>query len=83
MMTWHEDTTMNCTQLTQQADLIASTFSKQDLAKVVVALQASGSCLQQAVEVLDTINACQGYTLDQAWDEVLAGETHVMSANDE
>ena len=74
---------MNCLQLTQQADLIASTFSKQDLAKVVVALKASGHSLQHAVEVLDTINACQGYTLDQAWDEVLAGETHVLTANDD
>ncbi|MCG7599316.1 hypothetical protein MHM84_05925 [Halomonas sp. McH1-25] len=74
---------MNCMQLTQQADLIASTFSKQDLAKVVVALKASGHSLQHAVEVLDTINACQGYTLDQAWDEVLAGETRVMTVNED
>lgn len=74
---------MNCIQLTQQADLIASTFSKQDLAKLVVALKTSGNSLQHAVEVLDTINACQGYTLDQAWDEVLAGETRVMAVNDD
>ncbi|GHA96209.1 hypothetical protein [Modicisalibacter luteus] len=74
---------MNCTQLTQQADLIASTFSKQDLAKVVIALKASGHSLQHAVEVLDTINACQGYTLDQAWEEVLTGETRVMTINDD
>lgn len=74
---------MNCIQLTQQADLIASTFSKQDLAKLVVALKASGDSLQHAVEVLDTINACHGYTLDQAWDEVRAGETRVMVANDD
>lgn len=74
---------MNCIQLTQQADLIASTFSKQDLAKLVVALKASGESLQHAVEVIDTINACQGYSLDQAWDEVLAGETRVMVANDD
>jgi flagellar hook-basal body complex protein FliE len=74
---------MNCTQLTQQADLIASTFSKQDLAKVVVALKSSSHSLQHAVEVLDTINACQGYTLDQAWEEVLTGETRVMAVNDD
>ncbi|MBZ9559865.1 MULTISPECIES: hypothetical protein [Modicisalibacter] len=74
---------MNCIQLTEQADLIASTFSKQDLAKVVVALKANGHSLQHAVEVLDTIDACQGYTLDQAWDEVLAGETNVVIADDE
>lgn len=74
---------MNCIQLTQQADVIASTFSKQDLAKLVVALKASGNSLQHAVEVLDTINARQGYTLDQAWDEVLAGETRVMTASDD
>lgn len=74
---------MNCIQLTQQADLIANTFSKLDLAKLVVTLKASGGNLQQAVEVLDTINARQGYTLDQAWDEVRAGEIHVMTVHDE
>lgn len=74
---------MNCIQLTQQADLIANTFSKQDLAKLVVALRASGDSLQQAVEVLDTIHARQGYTLDQAWDEVRAGEISVMAVNDD
>ncbi|MBZ9538752.1 MULTISPECIES: hypothetical protein [Modicisalibacter] len=74
---------MNNIQLTEQADLIASTFSKQDLAKVVVALKAHGESLQHAVEVLDTIDACQGYSLDQAWDEVLAGENHVILADDD
>ncbi|MHB0774873.1 hypothetical protein [Halomonas sp. WWR20] len=74
---------MNCTELAQQAELLASSFSKQDLAKLVVALKASGDSLQHAVEVIDTINACQGYTLDQAWEEVLTGETRVMVANDD
>ena len=74
---------MNCIQLTQQADLIASTFSKRDLAKLVVALKTSDNSLQHAVEVLDTVNACQGYTLDQAWDEVLAGEIRVLAVNDD
>lgn len=74
---------MNCIQLTQQADLIANSFSKQDLAKLVVALKGSGDSLQHAVEVLDTINTRQGYTLDQAWDEVRAGEIHFMTVNDE
>lgn len=82
-MTLHEDSTMNCTQLTQQADLIANTFSKRDLAKLVVALKASGGSLQQAVEVLDTINARQGYTLDQAWDEVRTDEARAMVVNDD
>lgn len=66
---------MNCNQLTQQADLIANTFNKLNLAKLMVTLKASGGFLQQAVEVLDMINARQGYTLDQAWDEVRTGET--------
>ncbi|MHB0775622.1 hypothetical protein [Halomonas sp. WWR20] len=74
---------MNCTQLTQQADLIASSFSKLDLAKLVVALKSSGDSLQHAVEVLDTISVRHGYTLDQAWDEVRAGETRIMAVNDD
>ncbi|MCW4153562.1 hypothetical protein OM427_29045 [Halomonas sp. 18H] len=74
---------MNGIQLAEQADQIASTFSKQDLAKVVVALRANGQSLQHAVAVLDTIDACQGYTLDWAWDEVLAGENQVMVAQDD
>lgn len=74
---------MNCTQLTQQADHIASTFSKQDLAKLVVALKGRGESLQHAVEVIDTIDACQGYTLDQAWDEVRNGEARLMAAGED
>ncbi|MBD3896501.1 hypothetical protein IEI94_11640 [Halomonas sp. ML-15] len=74
---------MNCTQLTQQADHIASTFSKLDLAKLVVALKGRGESLQHAVEVLDTIDARQGYTLDQAWDEVRTGETRLMATSDD
>ncbi|APX94227.1 hypothetical protein BWR19_15495 [Halomonas sp. 1513] len=74
---------MNCTQLTQQADAIANTFSKLDLAKLVVALKGNGESLQHAVEVLDTIDACQGYTLDQAWDEVRTGEARLLAASDD
>ncbi|WP_043529694.1 hypothetical protein [Litchfieldella xinjiangensis] len=74
---------MNCIQLTQQADAIANTFSKQELAKLVVALKASGDSLQHAVEVIDAIDTRQGYTLDQAWDEVRAGEISVMAVNEE
>jgi len=74
---------MNCIQLSQQADLIANTFSKIDLAKLVVALKGSGESLQNAVEVIDTIDARQGYTLDQAWDEVRTGESRDMAANDD
>ncbi len=74
---------MNCIQLNQQADLIASTFSKQDLAKLVVALKNTGDSLQDAVEVIDTIDARQGYTLNEAWEEVRAGESRLMAANDD
>lgn len=74
---------MNCIQLSQQADLIANTFSKLDLAKLVVALKGSGESLQNAVEVIDTVDARQGYTLDQAWDEVRTGESRLMAANDD
>ncbi|QJQ96325.1 MULTISPECIES: hypothetical protein [Halomonadaceae] len=73
---------MNCIQLTQQADLIANSFSKLDLAKLVVALKGRES-LQYAVQVLDTIDARQGYTLAQAWDEVRTGETRFMAVNDD
>ncbi len=74
---------MNCIQLSQQADLIANTFSKLDLAKLVVALKGSGESLQNAVEVIDTVDARQGYTIDQAWDEVRTGESRLMAANDD
>lgn len=74
---------MNCIQLSQQADLIANTFSKLDLAKLVVALKGNGESLQNAVEVIDTIDARQGYTLDQAWDEVRTGECRAMATNDD
>lgn len=74
---------MNCIQLNQQADLIANTFSKLDLAKLVVALKGTGESLQNAVEVIDTIDARQGYTLHKAWEEVRAGESRLMAANDD
>ncbi|WLI72673.1 hypothetical protein [Halomonas alkalicola] len=74
---------MNCIQLSQQADLIANTFSKLDLAKLVVALKGSGESLQNAVEVIDTVDARQGYTLEKAWDEVRTGENRPLAANDD
>ncbi|MBB3140272.1 hypothetical protein [Halomonas organivorans] len=69
---------MNCIELSQQADLIASTFSKQDLAKLVLALKGNRESLQHAVEVIDTIDNRVGYSLDDAWDEVLAGEAQTL-----
>ncbi len=74
---------MNCIQLNQQADLIASTFSKLDLAKLVVALKGTGESLQNAVEVIDTIDARQGYTLNEAWEDVRNGESRQMAANED
>lgn len=74
---------MNCIQLNQQADLIANTFSKQDLAKLVVALKSHGDSLQDAVEVIDTIDARQGYTLHEAWEEVRTGEARQMATNED
>ncbi|MDR5859331.1 hypothetical protein FZZ93_06170 [Halomonas eurihalina] len=65
---------MNCNELSQQADLIASTFSKQDLAKLVLALKGNHESLQHAVKVIDTIDNRVGYSLDDAWDEVLTGD---------
>ncbi|CBV42955.1 hypothetical protein [Halomonas elongata] len=66
---------MNCNELSQQADLIASTFSKQDLAKLVLALKGNRESLQHAVKVIDTIDNRAGYSLDDAWDEVLTGDS--------
>ncbi|MFG6136612.1 hypothetical protein [Halomonas sp. B23F22_10] len=66
---------MNCIELSHQADLIASTFSKQELAKLVLALKGNRESLQHAVEVIDTVDSRAGYSLDDAWDEVLTGDT--------
>lgn len=66
---------MNCIELSQQADSIASTFSKQDLARLVVALKGSRESLQHAVEVIDTVDSRSGCTLEEAWDEVLSGDS--------
>ncbi|MFM9269908.1 hypothetical protein ACJ7V3_06555 [Halomonas elongata] len=66
---------MNCNELSQQAELIASTFSKQDLAKLVLALKGNRESLQHAVKVIDTIDNRVGYSLDDAWDEVLTGDS--------
>ncbi|MDN3522490.1 hypothetical protein [Halomonas ramblicola] len=69
---------MNCIELSQQADLIASSFSKQDLAKLVLALKSNRESLQHAVEVIDTIDSRLGCTLDEAWDEVLTGDSQLQ-----
>ncbi|MDP3535140.1 hypothetical protein P8S55_03090 [Halomonas sp. M1] len=74
---------MNCTELSQQADRIASTFSKQDLAKLVLALKGNRESLQHAVEVIDTIDSRLGCTLEEAWDEVLAGDSQLLIENEE
>ncbi|GGW59962.1 hypothetical protein [Vreelandella hamiltonii] len=74
---------MNCIELSQQADRIASTFSKQDLAKLVLALKGNRESLQHAVEVIDTIDSRLGCTLEEAWDEVLAGDSQLAVVHDE
>ncbi|MBE0464486.1 MAG: hypothetical protein ACTIDY_11305 [Halomonadaceae bacterium] len=74
---------MNCIELSQQADQIASTFSKLDLAKLVLALKNNRESLQHAVEVIDTIDSRKGCTLDEAWDEVLSGDSQLLIINEE
>lgn len=74
---------MNCIELSQQADRIASTFSKQELAKLVLALKSNRESLQHAVEVIDTIDSRNGCSLDEAWDEVLAGDSQCIIENEE
>ncbi len=74
---------MNCIELSQQADQIASTFSKQDLAKLVLALKSNRESLQQAVEVIDTLDSRTGCTLEEAWDEVLAGDSQLLVVNED
>lgn len=74
---------MNCIELSQQADSIASSFSKQDLARLVVALKGNRESLQHAVEVIDTVDSRLGYTLEEAWDEVLAGDSQLRIEDEE
>ena len=74
---------MNCIELSQQADRIASSFSKQDLAKLVLALKSNRESLQHAVEVIDTIDSRSGCTLEEAWDEVLAGDSQLFVEHEE
>ncbi|WP_062359366.1 hypothetical protein [Vreelandella aquamarina] len=74
---------MNCIELSQQADRIASSFSKQDLAKLVLALKSNRESLQYAVEVIDTIDSRSGCTLEEAWDEVLAGDSQLLVEHEE
>ena len=74
---------MNCIELSQQADRIASSFSKQDLAKLVLALKSNRESLQHAVEVTDTIDSRSGCTLEEAWDEVLAGDSQLLVEHEE
>lgn len=73
---------MNCIELNQQADRIANAFSKQDLARLVLALKSQQS-LQQAVEVIDTIDNRVGYSIEQAWEEVLAGDAQTACEEQE
>ncbi|MCP1317831.1 hypothetical protein [Halomonas sp. 707B3] len=74
---------MNCIELSQQADRIASSFSKLDLAKLVLALKSNRESLQHAVEVIDTIDSRSGCTLEEAWDEVLAGDSQLLVEHEE
>ena len=74
---------MICIELSQQADRIASSFSKQDLAKLVLALKSNRESLQHAVEVIDTIDSRSGCTLEEAWDEVLAGDSQLLVEHEE
>lgn len=74
---------MNCIELSQQADQIASTFSKQDLAKLVLALKNNRESLQHALEVIDTLDSRSGCTLEEAWDEVLAGDSQLRIISEE
>tara|TARA_R110002051_G_scaffold15853_1_gene48685 strand:+ start:59 stop:283 length:225 start_codon:yes stop_codon:yes gene_type:complete len=74
---------MNCIELSQQADSIASTFSKQDLARLVVALKGNRESLQHAVEVIDTVDSRSGCTLEEAWDEVLSGDSQLRIEDEE
>tara|TARA_R110001592_G_scaffold168823_1_gene405149 strand:- start:1 stop:225 length:225 start_codon:yes stop_codon:yes gene_type:complete len=74
---------MNCIELSQQADSIASSFSKQDLARLVVALKGNRESLQHAVEVIDTVDSRSGCTLEEAWDEVLSGDSQMRIEDEE
>ncbi|MDN7132548.1 MULTISPECIES: hypothetical protein [Halomonadaceae] len=74
---------MNCIELSQQADSIASSFSKQDLARLVVALKGNRESLQHAVEVIDTVDSRSGCTLEEAWDEVLSGDSQLRIEDEE
>ncbi|CEP36420.1 hypothetical protein ACT3UM_20425 [Halomonas sp. AOP13-D3-9] len=74
---------MNCIELSQQADSIASSFSKQDLARLVVALKGNRESLQHAVEVIDTVDSRAGCTVEEAWDEVLSGDSQLRIEDEE
>ncbi|MGO2391415.1 MAG: hypothetical protein ACTH69_04930 [Halomonas sp.] len=74
---------MNCIELSQHADSIASSFSKQDLARLVVALKGNRESLQHAVEVIDTVDSRSGCTLEEAWDEVLSGDSQLRIEDEE
>lgn len=65
---------MNAAELSEQADRIAESFSKQDLAKLVIALKGDRQSLQHALEVVDVLDARLGCTLEEAWAEVRTGE---------
>lgn len=74
---------MNSTELSEQADRIASSFSKQDLARLVVALKGDRQSLQHALEVVDTLDARLGCTLEEAWAEVRAGESREAASQED
>lgn len=74
---------MNATELSEQAERIADSFSKQDLARLVVALKGDRQSLQHALEVVDTLDSRLSYTLEEAWAEVRAGENREETAHEE
>lgn len=74
---------MNATELSEQADRIADSFSKQDLAKLVVALKGDRQSLQHALEVVDTLDARLSCSLEEAWAEVRAGEHREEAAQED
>jgi hypothetical protein len=74
---------MNATELSEQAERIADSFSKQDLARLVVALKGDRQSLQHALEVVDTLDSRLSCTLEEAWAEVRAGENREETAQEE
>ena len=63
--------------------LSRTTHLIQDLARLVVALKGNRESLQHAVEVIDTVDSRSGCTLEEAWDEVLAGDSQLRIEDEE